>query len=79
MITVYDEGSFKLDVDIFDILGIPNPTVEGRDPTLAGVKTLPTFEWSQMRLIWLWLKDNKVFVALICLSVLIVLSGLRKG
>jgi len=74
MITVYDKGRIKLDLDILDILGIPNPTL---DPELGEAKAVD-YQTIRLRLIWTWIKDNSILVALIVLGVFFGVLWLRK-
>lgn len=68
------------DEDIRRALGYSEPDLKTVDTDIAvsGAKG-SDYITPYIHLIWLWIKDNSLLVALIILGVLIGLFGLRKG
>jgi len=68
--------SLKIDVDMYKILGIPDPTIG--DPTLASGSQLsdyPTVFWKNLTD---WCKENRILLALIGVGLVILFVGFRR-
>jgi len=65
--------SLKINVDMYKILGLPDPTLE-TEP-LAKVSDYPTVFWKNLTE---WCKGNQILLAIIGLGLVIVFVSFRR-